>query len=407
MQVLIVDDEPDVVAMLVEHIRSSGGQAHGETSPKGALARLRAGEQYDVIVADIELGEVRGLELMRAIHALRADQLVVLITAFGSMELAAQAMRDGAADFIAKPFSLDVFSMVLARAVQTRQMRREIVRLRDALSPHTDDMIAVSPAMQQTLALAQRAAQSDATILITGESGVGKSLLARHIHGQSKRRLAPFVSINAATIPDGLVESELFGVKRGAFTDAREDREGVFQQARGGTLFFDEIAELGLPVQPKLLLALETGRVRPVGSSGEVSVDLRLIAATHQDLSALVSAGQFREDLFYRLHIVPIAIPPLRARPEDLPALVDHFVAQTCARMKRPLIGVSAPAMRWLCAQPWPGNARQLANTLERAIIMSEHDVLTLEDMQPLREDTPDVPSSLRALIARGRDHRM
>lgn len=408
MKVLVVDDERDVVEMLVDHLVASGLEATGTTEPRAARTRVRDGELFDVIVADVELGEVRGLELMRAIHELRPEQLVILITAFGSMELAAQAMREGAADFIAKPFSLDLFSAVLDRAVGARQMRREIVRLRESLELEPGNLVARSQAMEHTLSLAQRAAKTDATILIMGESGVGKSALARHIHERSLRHKGPFVQLNAATLPEALVESELFGVKKGAFTDARQDRDGVFQQASGGTLFLDEIAELSLAIQPKLLNALETRRVRAVGSPSEIEVDLRLIAATNQDLEQLVAHGEFREDLFYRLHIIPIQIPPLRERIEDIPPMIDHFIERTCKRMNRSIVGVSAPAMRWFCSQPWPGNARQLANTLERAIILSEHDVLTLDDFQPRLpkpddQDTIDREGEfLQAMLSRG-----
>ena len=408
MKVLVVDDERDVVDMLVDPLVASGLEATGVTQPRAALDRIREGEAFDVIVADVELGEVRGLELMRAIHALRPEQLVILITAFGSMELAAQAMREGAADFIAKPFSLDLFSAVLERAIGSRQMRREIVRLRESLDIEPGDLVAQSEAMARTLALEQRAAKTDATILITGESGVGKSALARHIHETSLRKDGPFIQLNAATLPEALVESELFGAKKGAFTDARHDRDGVFQQASGGTLFLDEIAELSLAIQPKLLSALETRRVRAVGSPAEVEVDLRLIAATNQDLEQAVAHGEFREDLFYRLHIVPIQVPPLRERIEDIPPMIDHFIERACKRLHRKIEGISAPAMRWLCGQEWPGNARQLANTLERAIILSEHDVLTLDDFQPKlpkagAQDASDRERDfLQAMLARG-----
>lgn len=381
MRVLVVDDEAELVRMLVEHLRNKGAHADGETDPRAVLKRLKAGEVYDVLVSDVEMGEVRGLELMRAVHALRSEQLVVLMTAFGSMELAAQAMREGAADFIAKPFPLDVFSMVLERVLDARKMRREIVHLREAMTPSVGNLVAQSSSMRRVLKLAQRAAITDATILLLGESGVGKSVIARHIHDLSPRSKGPFVPLNAAALPDALVESELFGARRGAFTDAREDRDGVFQQARGGTLFLDEVAELSHSIQPKLLQALETRRVRPVGAPAEVEVDLRLIAATHQNLVEMVRKGEFREDLYYRLHIVPIVIPPLRERIEDIAPMAEHMVAKICARMGRPALGVSASAMRWLSSQAWPGNVRELANTLERALIMSEHDVLTLDDL--------------------------
>lgn len=400
---LVVDDDPGIVSLLVEHLQGQGDEARSATTPREAIDIMRH-DVFDIIIMDVELGEIRGLELMHAVHALRPEQLVVLITAFGSMELAAQAMREGAADFIAKPFTLDVLSHVLRRTLHERRMRREIVRLRQALEapPSTRSLVAQSAAMQQVIALAERAARVDATVVLTGESGVGKSALARLIHQASRRASQPFVQLNAAAIPEGLVESELFGARRGAYTDAREDRKGVFQRAHGGTLFLDEVGELPLTTQPKLLLALETGQVRSVGAARDEVVDLRLIVATHRDLPAEVAAGRFREDLFYRLHIIPIAIPPLRDRPEDIPPLVDHFISAACARMGRPMPGVSAAALRWLQQQAWPGNARQLANTLERAVALSDHDALTLEDVQGLRAATAAARPDLQQLLREG-----
>jgi DNA-binding NtrC family response regulator len=381
-KILIVDDEPGVVDWLVEELEAEGFQAQGVTSSRDALALVEA-RSFDLVISDVEMPELRGMDLLRAVHAARPDQMVVLITAFGSINLAVEAVRSGAADFLAKPFRIEALLLVIERVWRERSLRHEIVRLREEVAQrHVGDLIAESPQMRRVVDLARRAAPSDLPVLITGESGSGKSALARLIHDQSARRAQPFVQINCATLPLSLAEAELFGVRRGAFTDAREDRPGVFQQAHGGTLFLDEVGELPLELQPKLLHALELGKVRPVGASQDIPVDVRIITATNRVFEDALRERTFRADLYHRLNVIPIHVPPLRERPEDITPLVDQVFVRISRRVGRAPLGISAEAMRWLRQHPWPGNARELINAVERAVALSEHDVLVIEDFE-------------------------
>jgi DNA-binding NtrC family response regulator len=306
--------------------------------------------------------------------ARRPGQLVLLITAFGSIELAVQAVRAGACDFVAKPFKLEVLVLAIERALREREMRREIVRLRTALPGAADgDLVAKSPAMRAVVELASHAALIDSTVLLTGESGTGKGAVACFIHQRSARAAAPFVSVNCAALPAQLVESELFGVRKGAFTDARSDRPGLFVEAAGGTLFLDEIGEMPVETQAKLLQALETGRVWPLGG-GEVEVDVRVLAATNRPLEEALRDRRFRPDLYCRLNVIRIELPPLRQRTADIEALIDVFLHRAAAKLDRPIIGVSGAAMRWMLSYDWPGNVRELGNLLERAVALADHD---------------------------------
>ncbi|MEZ4391773.1 MAG: sigma-54 dependent transcriptional regulator [Polyangiales bacterium] len=378
--VLVVDDEPEVTSWLVEALEEHGYAAAGETDARRALARITE-QGFDVVLSDIEMPSLRGIELLGAVHARRPSQLVVLMTAFGSIDLAMQAMRAGAADFVTKPFAVEALVHTIERTLRERRMRREIVRLRQASRPEEPtELVARTPRMRAAVDLARRAATTASTVLITGESGTGKGALARLIHASSARRAAPLVHLNCAALPASLVEAELFGARRGAFTDAVEDRKGLFEQAHQGTLFLDEVGEMALEVQPKLLQVLETMRVRPVGGARETSVDVRVIAATNRPLEEALRARQFRPDLYHRLNVIRIDVPPLRERVEDLVALVDQLLARLTAREERRVLGVSEEAMRWIASQPWPGNVRELANTLERAVMLSDHDVLVLDD---------------------------
>jgi DNA-binding NtrC family response regulator len=379
-RLLIVDDDRAVVDYLLE-VLAPKYEVSGETQPEAALARIEA-EDFDVVISDVEMPGMRGPELLAAVLERRPRQAMLLITAFGSIELAVETVRAGACDFVTKPFKLDTLVLAIERALRERTMRRELVRLRRDLGEDGGaGLVARSPAMAQVLDVARRAARSDATVLITGESGVGKGALARWIHERSARRDGPLVHVNCAALPGGLVEAELFGVRRGAFTDARESRDGLFVEASRGTLLLDELAELSLDAQAKLLRALESGRVRPVGATDEVDVDVRLIAATNRDLDAEIRAGRFRSDLFFRINVVPIEVPPLRARREDIPDLVHAFLA-AAARGGAPAVGISDEAMRWLCKRDWPGNVRELANVVERAVALTEHDSIVLEDVR-------------------------
>ncbi|AEI63734.1 sigma-54-dependent transcriptional regulator [Corallococcus macrosporus] len=379
-RLLILDDDAGVVDFLRESLDARGYEAVGRTSPEEALALFER-EPFDLVITDVEMPRMRGTEVLEALLTRKPGQLVVLITAFGGVELAVAAVKAGACDFVTKPFNIDALVLTLERAFRERQLRREIVRLRAAVPGDTPGgLVARSPAMQKALEVSRRAARSDATVLLTGETGTGKSALARFIHESSPRRAQPFLQLNCAALPSGLAESELFGARRGAYTDAREDRAGVFVSAGGGTLFLDEVGELSLEVQAKLLQALETGRVRPLGSSTEAPVRARVLAATNQPLEVLLREGRFRADLYYRLNVIRIEVPPLRERREDLLPLVDFFLGRLGEQQQREVLGVSATAMKRLLAHAWPGNVRELANLLERAVALADHDTLVPED---------------------------
>jgi DNA-binding NtrC family response regulator len=379
-RVLVVDDDASVVDYLVETLSEEGYMTHGVTSPSEALARLEH-EDHDLVIADIEMPSMRGLDLMRAIHTQKPSQLVLLITAFGSIDLAVQAVRAGACDFVTKPFPIEALLLAIERAFRERQMHREIVRLRSEVSSgDVNGLVARSQAMRQVVEVVRRAALTDSTVLLTGESGVGKGAVARFIHDQSRRASAPFVQINCAALPAALVESELFGVRKGAYTDARNDRPGLFIEATGGTLFLDEVAEMPVETQPKLLHILETGKVRPLGGSSETVVNVRVIAATNRPLEESLQDRRFRPDLYHRLNVIPLEIPPLRARPEDIVPLVDLFLQRASVKLGRSVMGITAEARRWLLSYAWPGNVRELANRIERAVALTDHDTLLLED---------------------------
>jgi DNA-binding NtrC family response regulator len=382
--ILVLDDDAGVVEWVVDALREESYRAQGVTSARKAL-ELLSRPDFDVLVSDVQMPELKGLDLLRAIHEKRPEQLVILITAFGSIDLAVQAVRAGASDFLAKPFRIEALTLSIERALRERQMRREIVRLREAaVGESSSDLIAKSAAMKRVLDICVRAAQSDLPVLLTGESGAGKGALARKIHEQSPRREKPFVQINCAALPSTLAESELFGVKRGAFTDARDDRAGVFQQAHAGTLFLDEIGELTLDLQPKLLQVLEGKSVRPLGAAQELRIDVRLIAATNRSLEEGLRDRSFRADLYHRLNVIRIEVPPLRERMDDIPALVDRILNRIERRMERPPVAVAPDAMRWLSAQRWPGNVRELINAVERAVALSNRDLLGIDDFAPL-----------------------
>ncbi len=380
-RILVVDDDASVVDYLVDALGDDGFAVTGSSSASDALEHI--GETgFDLVIADVEMPDMRGPDLMAAIHARRPQQLVLLITAFGSIELATSAIRAGACDFLTKPFTIEVLVHAVDRALQERQLRREIVRLRRRIESEDSagGPVAHSPAMRRVLDVARRVATTGSTVLLTGESGVGKGALAAFIHRASGR--GRYLQINCAALPPALVESELFGVRRGAFTDAREDRSGLFIEARGGTLLLDEVGELPLDVQAKLLQVLETQRVRQVGGTSEIETDARLVAATNRPLEADVRAGRFRSDLYHRLNVIRIAIPPLRERREDIQPLVDHLLPRICERVRGTTLGLSAAAMRWLLAYDWPGNVRELAHVLERAVALTEHDTIVLDDVR-------------------------
>ena len=388
-KILVIDDDPAVVEFLVEEL-GVHYTAAGETAPRAGLERAVA-EDFDIVITDVEMPGLRGTDLLAELLERKPGQLVLLITAFGSIELAVEAVRAGACDFVTKPFQMSALLLSVERALRERTMRREIVRLRRELGDERGNLVAASPAMLKVLDVARRASRSAASVLITGESGSGKGALARWIHDHGARGGGPFVHVNCAALPSGLVEAELFGVRRGAFTDARESRDGLFVEAAGGTIFLDEIAEMPLEVQTKLLGVLESSRVRPVGG-GEAVIDARVIAATNRAIDDAVAASQFRLDLFFRLNVIRIEMPPLRERAGDIPALVDALLARASRGGAGP-IGITDDAMRWLVRHDWPGNVRELANVVERAVALTDHDTIVLEDVRDLEAHVPADPT--------------
>jgi DNA-binding NtrC family response regulator len=396
-RLLVVDDHEELTSWLVEELAREGYAAEGCVDPQAAVQMVIDGD-YELVIADVEMPGLRGPELMAEVQRSKPGQLVLLITAFGSVDMAVQAVRAGACDFVTKPFTLEVLLLAVERALAERRMRREIVRLRRSAGRQAPSgIVARSDAMQRLLERARRAARVSSAVLLTGETGVGKGTLAQYLHASSPRSQGPFVQVNCGGIPTSLVEGELFGVRRGAYTDAHQDREGLFVRANGGTLFLDEVGELPPEAQPKLLHALETGRVRPLGGAQERTVDVRIVAATNRDLHEAVRQRQFRADLLFRLDVIRLELPPLRGRPEDIEGLVDLFLDRFSARLGRSITGISEDAMAWLRGRPWPGNVRELANIIEQAVALGDHDVITLDDLRQEAAHTPP-PGPVSAL---------
>jgi DNA-binding NtrC family response regulator len=335
------------------------------------------------VLTDLKLPGLQGLDLCERIVANRPDIPVVVLTAFGSMETAMAAIRAGAYDFVNKPVDMDALALVLERAMRHRALQDKVKTLSEALaqSQRFDEFIGESPPMQHLYQQLARVATSEAAVLITGESGTGKELVAQALHKYSRRTHGPFVPINCPALPPMLLESELFGHVRGAFTDARTERQGLFLQADGGTLFLDEIGDFPLDLQPKLLRVLETSAVRPVGSNKEIAVDVRVLTATNRDLEAAVEAGRFREDLFYRINVITLAVPPLRVRGTDILLLAQHFLVRCAARSGKPVTGISEGAAAKLLEYAWPGNVRELRNAIERTVALTCYERIVVEDL--------------------------
>jgi two-component system, NtrC family, response regulator AtoC len=381
-RILVVDDDAAMGAMLRANLTRRGFEVTICTVADDAFAALRDGE-LDVVVTDLHMRGMTGLELCERVVADRPDVPVVVITAFGSLDTAIAAIRAGAYDFVPKPFEIDALVVALDRAVQHRALREEVKRLRRAVgeAQRFEELIGDSPAMRKVYDVVARLRESDATVLVTGESGTGKELAARALHRRSRRAAGPFIAINCAAVPEQLLESELFGHVRGAFTDARTHRVGLFAQADGGTLFLDELGELPLGLQPKLLRALQERKIRPLGGDAELPLDVRLIAATNRDLEAAVEDRRFREDLFYRINVVHLDLPPLRARGNDVLLLAQHFLERAAAVAGKAITGLSSAAADKLVAYGWPGNVRELQNCIERAVAMAQYGQLAVEDL--------------------------
>jgi two-component system response regulator AtoC len=381
-KILLVDDDRPLCETLEIGLRKRDFAVTWRTSAEEALAVIDA-EDMDVVVTDLNMKGTTGLELCERIHAVRRDLPVIVVTAFGNFESAVQAIRAGAYDFINKPVQLDVLAIALDRANQTKSLREEVKRLRLEVGrgPKIDELIGESPAMQEVFELVDRIAPSDTSVLITGESGTGKEVVARALHKRSRRSSGPFVAVNCAAMPEALLESELFGHVRGAFTDAKTAHTGLFVQAKGGTLLLDEIGDMPLALQPKLLRVLQERTVRPVGGMQEVPIDVRLIAATNKDLETAVEEHRFREDLYFRINVIQLPLPPLRARGSDILTLAQHFTLAIAARTGKAVKGISPAAASRLSAYAWPGNIRELHNCMERAVTLARYEEVGLDDL--------------------------
>jgi DNA-binding NtrC family response regulator len=381
-RILIAEDDRSMGEMLQADLRLRGFTTVWHPTAEEAFERWKH-EDFDVVLTDLKLPGLSGLDLCERIVANRPDIPVVVITAFGSMETATAAMRAGAYDFVSKPIDMDALGFVLERALRYRALQEQVKTLSQAVahSARFAELIGDSPPMQRLYHQLAQIAASDVAVLITGASGTGKELVARALHQHSRRAAGPFVAINCPALPPTLLESELFGHVRGAFTDARTDRQGLFVQADGGTLFLDEIGDFPLDLQPKLLRALEDAVVRPVGSNQECRFDVRLVTATNRDLEAAVEEGRFREDLFYRINVLCLEMPPLRARGTDILLLAQHFIALFADRSGKQVTGLGEGAAEKLLDYAWPGNVRELRNAMERAVALTRYEHIVVEDL--------------------------
>jgi two-component system response regulator AtoC len=386
-RVLVVDDEENLRHMLQTLLKREGYEPVGVPSVDSALLEL-GNLPYDIIITDLRMPGRSGMDLVDEVRRRNLDATVVVMTAFGSKDVAIEAMKRGAYDYLSKPFEADELILLLRKAEERERLFRENQSLaRQVRSAGAEpegsfgDFVARSPQMLELFRTLRKIAEFKTTVLIDGESGTGKELVARAIHSSSPRARAAFIAVNCGAIPANLLESELFGHRKGAFTDANRDRKGLFEEASGGTLFLDEIGELPLNLQVKLLRVLQEGEIRRLGDGQDTKIDVRVVAATARDLAEEVKRGAFREDLYYRLNVFALHLPALRERREDIPLLVEHFLARMNARMGLAISGVTAEAMRILTACDWPGNVRELENTVERAVVLAEGPTIDVDSL--------------------------
>ena len=381
-KILVVDDDADMRGLLSDVLESDGYRVGTAESGEKALQAL-AEEQYDLVLTDLRMKGMLGTALLSEIKHRYPDTGVILMTAFGTVETAIEAMKGGAMDYLIKPVKTDDVLRTAGRAAREVQLRREVTHLRREVYKEYSfhQILGKSRPMQEVFELIRRVADSPSNLLITGESGTGKELVAKAIHYNSDRRDRPFVAVNSAAIPEQLLESELFGHMRGAFTDAKADRPGLFEEAQKGTLFLDEISELPLMLQAKLLRAIQEREIRRVGSTKSIPVDVRIIAATNLNLADEVKAKHFREDLYYRLNVIEIRLPPLRDRRDDIPLLVENFLHKCAKANRKPLQGISESSLALLIDYSWPGNVRELENIIERAVTLARGEKIMPEDL--------------------------
>ncbi|MBI5575911.1 MAG: sigma-54-dependent Fis family transcriptional regulator [Deltaproteobacteria bacterium] len=383
-RILFIDDDRAGREVALFNLRKAGYEVVAASDGQEGLDAFSS-DRFALVITDVKMPGISGIDVLRRIRSQAPDTPVLVITAFGNVETAVEAMKEGAYDFIGKPFHRDQLLHSVEKALERRRLATEVRDLRIRAGGIEREIVSASPAMKQVISIADRVAGTEATVLVTGESGTGKEAVARRIHVRSRRAEGPFVAVNCAAIPGELLESELFGHARGAFTGAVRDRAGRFRQAESGTLFLDEIGEIPLPLQAKLLRAVQERAVDVVGSDRPVHVDVRIVAATNRDLPALIREGAFREDLYYRLNVVEIRVPPLRERPEDIPPLVEYFMKGLGEGRD---LTVPSNVMSELKRRPWPGNVRELSNACERMAILCRGDDVSMDDLPPAGQGT-------------------
>lgn len=394
-RILVAEDDAAARELLVEALTKEGYEVEAVAGGRAAIERSRQG-QFDLVLTDIRMGDVSGFEVLQAFKVASPDTPVVLLTAFGSMDGAIEAMKQGAYDYLAKPFRREEVTLVVRRSLDHRRLIRENAKFREELRERDvrSPLVGSSPAMLEVYKLVAKVAAGKSTVLLEGESGTGKELVARAIHANGPRRDGPFVPVNCAALPETLLESELFGHEKGAFTGAVGAKAGLFETANRGTLFLDEIGDISPTLQVKLLRVLQEQEVRRVGSTSVVRLDCRLIGATNKDLAALVKEGKFREDLFYRLNVVRITLPPLRKRSEDIPMLAHHFLQQCAGGPAHPIRGFVPETMACLERYAWPGNVRELENVIERVVSLSRGPLVLPSDLPDAVRRAADAPQA-------------
>lgn len=380
--VLVVDDDGEMCRLISEVLQEEGFSVTALNDSLEASRLLRK-EEFDVVITDLKMKGLKGLDLLEEVQQVAPMTPVIIITAFGTIESAIQAMKMGAFDYLTKPFQMEELVLTVKKALDNRLLRKEVLRLRKEVASRYDfhHLIGKSSSMQRIYDLIERISHTFSNVLITGESGTGKELVAKAIHYSGIRKENAFVAINCAAIPEALLESELFGYKKGAFTDARSDKRGLLFEAHEGTLFLDEVTEMPLTLQAKLLRVIEDREVRPLGDTTSYPLDVRIISTSNRDVESFIKQGRFREDLYYRLKVIDIEMPPLRDRKEDIPLLIQHFVNRFSTELKKKVSGVSEETLRLLLNYSWPGNVRELENVIQRAITLSRHEMILPEDL--------------------------
>jgi two-component system response regulator HydG len=381
-KILVVDDDVEMCGLLSDVLKE---QAFSVITMDNSLeaSKILKKEEFDIVITDLKMKGLKGLDLLEETKQVSPLTPVIIITAFGTIASAIQAIKMGAYDYVTKPFQMDELVLTVKKALENRLLKKEVVRLKKEVESRYDfhHLIGKSPSMQKIYDLIERISDTSSNVLITGESGTGKELVAKAIHYHGVRKEGPFTAVNCAAIPETLLESELFGYKKGAFTDAKTDKRGLIFEANEGTLFLDEITEMPSTLQAKLLRVIEEREVRPLGNTNSYPIDVRIISTSNRDITSLIRQGQFREDLYYRLKVIDIELPPLRERREDISLLMQHFIDKFGKELKKNISGVSEDALRVLLNYAWPGNVRELENVIQRAMTLSQHEMIGLEDL--------------------------